>query len=345
MAPCAGAWLAPTFLTVRWRRGRGKGDLGEDPTDAQVADWLKVAEPLRLCGRLSVLDRAGEDLAVALEELERSEAMLRVRLYNPDIQTARAFWTATKGLLRDLRGPLQLPLGPKEKAEQTVLCWSLHVADGQAVKEVGRHLSTKNEYLTAPWAAGEKTVRERMWIASEQTTTNVTMTSLPGLVAMTEAWANRFHVDLSELSPMAARVKLDKVPPEPRPIPGDKTEWIGDVTIPDDTVMQPGQHFVKTWAIRNGGTVPWEGRYLTRIGVNNKIFTQNTPARVEIPDTQPGETVHISVPVTAPTAAGTTQVHWKQTDELGREYFPGPQYAYGVYCRIVVPQLPRAPQF
>ena len=223
-------------------------------------------------------------------------------------------------------------------AEQTILCWSLHVGEGAPVKEIGRLLSAKSLQLQSPWGAGEKTVRERMWIAGEQTTTNVTISSLPGLVVITEAWATRFGVDVKKLSPIPSRVKLEAAKPEPRPIPGDKSEWIGDVTVPDDTVMQPGQAFTKTWAIRNAGSVPWEGRYLTRIGVSNKTFSQNTPPRVEIPDTMPGEEVQISVPVVAPTAAGTTQVHWKQTDENGRPYFPGPKYSYGVYCRIVVPQ-------
>ena len=34
--------------------------------------------------------------------------------------------------------------------------------------------------------------------------------------------------------------------------------FIGDVTVPDDTVLLPGAGFVKTWRIQNSGTCPWE---------------------------------------------------------------------------------------
>ncbi|MCK8225357.1 hypothetical protein LW974_17840, partial [Erwinia amylovora] len=38
-----------------------------------------------------------------------------------------------------------------------------------------------------------------------------------------------------------------------------------DVTVPDHTVVMPGERFTKTWAIQNVGQVPWPERQLVRI--------------------------------------------------------------------------------
>lgn len=322
---------------MRWRRGeRSKTSQESISIDGPIADWLKVAEPLRLCGQISVLTRSGEDRTSVLEDLEQAESTLRIRLKNEDLQTARSIWEVTQQLLNELRAGLVLPLPVDQRAEQAVLCWAMQVCDGMPVKEVGRALSTDNTLLVDPWKAGDKTVRERMWLSGSMTPTNVTMTALPGLVAITEAWRDRFSVDLAHLSPMTARVEMDKVEPEPRPIEGDKVEWVRDVTIPDDSLIGTGQSFRKIWEVRNAGTVPWRGRYLTRIGTSNSTYTLASPLRVEVPDADPGELVQITVDLVAPSTPGTKQVHWKQTDEQGREYFPGPQYTYGIYCRVVV---------
>jgi hypothetical protein len=42
----------------------------------------------------------------------------------------------------------------------------------------------------------------------------------------------------------------------------DKAQFVSDVTIPDGTLMSPGQKFNKTWSLRNVGTCAWaKGTY------------------------------------------------------------------------------------
>nr|XP_022323351.1 next to BRCA1 gene 1 protein-like isoform X1 [Crassostrea virginica]XP_022323352.1 next to BRCA1 gene 1 protein-like isoform X1 [Crassostrea virginica] len=36
-----------------------------------------------------------------------------------------------------------------------------------------------------------------------------------------------------------------------------KADFMGDLTIPDGTKVQPGTKFVKTWKIKNSGNIPW----------------------------------------------------------------------------------------
>ncbi|MDX1438190.1 MAG: NBR1-Ig-like domain-containing protein, partial [Anaerolineales bacterium] len=47
--------------------------------------------------------------------------------------------------------------------------------------------------------------------------------------------------------------------PDPDCMP--RAAYYGDVTIPDNTVMEPGEQFVKTWRIRNEGTCSWGPGY------------------------------------------------------------------------------------
>ncbi len=41
----------------------------------------------------------------------------------------------------------------------------------------------------------------------------------------------------------------------------DNATYVSDVTIPDRTIMTPGQPFVKTWAVTNSGACAWTSGY------------------------------------------------------------------------------------
>ena len=103
---------------------------------------------------------------------------------------------------------------------------------------------------------------------------------------------------------------------------GDVSEFVADVTVPDGTPVPAGSRFVKTWELRNAGSVGWIGRYLVRSGSFGSPGECRTPARVPIPYTAPGEHVRISVDVQAPPAAGHCQVYWKMADSEGHLLLP-----------------------
>lgn len=129
------------------------------------------------------------------------------------------------------------------------------------------------------------------------------------------------------------RFPLDQQPDYP--IPGDASTFVADITIPDGTLMAPYQHFTKIWRIRNSGTVPWESRWLARRGAPTGHGIPSSPAKVPIPDTEPGQELDISVPMRAQPLAGSSQMHWKMVDEQGWEYFPD-RYNLGLVVGIVV---------
>ena len=90
----------------------------------------------------------------------------------------------------------------------------------------------------------------------------------------------------------------------------DISVFVTDVTIPDGTVMAPGQVFVKTWRLQNSGACPWTPTYkavFTGVG-NGSLGGATTPIGKAV---KPGESVDISVTFTAPNTAGDYISWWK----------------------------------
>ncbi|MFI9847882.1 NBR1-Ig-like domain-containing protein [Nonomuraea sp. NPDC051941] len=97
--------------------------------------------------------------------------------------------------------------------------------------------------------------------------------------------------------------------------PYDDSAFEQDVTHPDGTMVKTGTEFTKIWRIRNTGTIPWRGRYLTRLNDT----PCRAPKRVEIRPVRPGEPVDIAVRVRASDSPGRCKIYWKMTDEAGTQ--------------------------
>jgi Ig-like domain-containing protein len=106
-------------------------------------------------------------------------------------------------------------------------------------------------------------------------------------------------------------------------VPGDATKFDADVTIPDGTVVRPNQEFVKTWEIRNTGSVVWPNRYLRREDSQARSDSCRSVPRAPILRPGSGRAVRISVTLTAPSGPADCLVVWKTVDEQGRYFFPG----------------------
>lgn len=106
-------------------------------------------------------------------------------------------------------------------------------------------------------------------------------------------------------------------------------------TIEDGELMAPGEHFLKTWTIRNSGTEQWSHRFLCRIGDHSGGGLITTPPLIPIHETSPGDTVLISVPCIAQYAEGSSVATFKMSDLAGRLYFPD-RYNVGLQVRVTV---------
>lgn len=124
----------------------------------------------------------------------------------------------------------------------------------------------------------------------------------------------------------------------------DVWRFLADVTIPDHSVVLPGERFIKTWAVQNVGTVPWSGRSLLRVDEELAVYPRHPlssarapwlPAiqdihlaslgtRIEIPPTQPGEVVELSVEFAAPSEACSVASIWRPANAHGQALY-GPR--------------------
>jgi len=92
-------------------------------------------------------------------------------------------------------------------------------------------------------------------------------------------------------------------------------QFIADVTIPDGTVMTPAQNFTKTWRLRNAGTCAWTTAYAVVFSNGSTMNGPTTQALVGV--VNPGQTVDISLNLTAPGDVGEYTGNWKLRDASG----------------------------
>lgn len=96
-----------------------------------------------------------------------------------------------------------------------------------------------------------------------------------------------------------------------------RAAYVTDVTIPDNTKVEKGKAFVKTWRIRNSGTCAW-GEGTKFVYVSGE--TLGSPVSVDVAPTAPNAQVDISVSMTAPAAPGTYRSNWQLQDPSGKAY-------------------------
>ncbi len=115
-----------------------------------------------------------------------------------------------------------------------------------------------------------------------------------------------------------------KNPPAAGPAhPGDASQFIGDITLPDCTHIRGGATATKVWRLKNAGTVPWTGYSLHRLDLPQQHNHCQTISYIAIDDTAPGDLVDIRTEITAPKKPGFCFVRFKMVDASGHLAFPG----------------------
>lgn len=120
----------------------------------------------------------------------------------------------------------------------------------------------------------------------------------------------------------------------------DSAILLRDVTIPDDTQINAGETFTKTWEFQNSGECNWIG-YTIQFDSGDQM---SAPLSAPIIDTAPKGIVQVSVELTAPTVDGTYQGNFTLHNANGNSIFIGTEKIF--WLRIVVgnptPQTPSA---
>jgi hypothetical protein len=120
----------------------------------------------------------------------------------------------------------------------------------------------------------------------------------------------------------------------------------GDITIPDGTIVSPGQKIEKIWLIINDGDYIWEGRRLKRASATQGLVVpefvkmpyakKNLVAKVETSDHKVhsiGGGCLIKMTFTAPMQEGDYEAEFKQVDAKGALLFPNKR---GLTVKITV---------
>jgi len=135
------------------------------------------------------------------------------------------------------------------------------------------------------------------------------------------------------------------VPPTNTPLPTATAvsycEWVAfvkDVSIPDGTKVSSGDTFTKVWRLKNRGTCTWTPDYML-VFVSGDQMGGTTAVR--LPGyVAPGQTVDISVTLTAPTKRGRYVGNWMLRNPSGVLFGYGDNANKAFYVEINVEDLP-----
>ncbi|HEX9797154.1 MAG TPA: NBR1-Ig-like domain-containing protein [Anaerolineales bacterium] len=135
--------------------------------------------------------------------------------------------------------------------------------------------------------------------------------------------------------------------PSPTPAPTDdepcdnRAAFIDDVTVRDNSQLDPGETFVKIWRLRNTGSCTWTPAYLLSFFGGNRL---NAPDTVSLSsEVAPDGIVDLAVDMKAPAEPGTYQGYWKLRTPDGEFFGIGPQGDQSFWVKIVVPAPPTSP--
>jgi hypothetical protein len=132
--------------------------------------------------------------------------------------------------------------------------------------------------------------------------------------------------------------------PSPTPIPPtpqkpvtycDWATYIDDVTVPDGTVFAPGAQFTKTWRLKNIGTCSWTSAYAL-VFSNGNNMSGAAATSVLNGNVNPGQTVDISINLTAPAAEGNYRGYYLLRNGAGVLFGLGPSDKDPFYVDIKV---------
>ena len=147
----------------------------------------------------------------------------------------------------------------------------------------------------------------------------------------------KLNLPTTTLSPTASPTQLSKFQSY-----CDWVAFVKDVSIPDGTLLSPGSSFVKTWRLKNKGTCSWTSAY-------SLIFTSghqmSGPVSVSLlGNVNPGETIDVSVNLTAPATEGHYIGYWMLQNASGVNFGYGDQANKAFYVDITSASQTNSPE-
>lgn len=89
------------------------------------------------------------------------------------------------------------------------------------------------------------------------------------------------------------------------------------ISIPDGTVVQPGERLDKRWLVQNSGSCNWDERYLLRSFTGTDL---NASVELALYPARSGAKVSLRMLFTAPSEPGSYQSAWQAYDPQGQPF-------------------------
>lgn len=167
--------------------------------------------------------------------------------------------------------------------------------------------STKSTPTEPVLTVAARTVSAQLTLDAPQTTPipQLGSSATPTTANFFTATATRAHSTLPPVAPTNTSV----------PSSCDASQFIADVTIPDNTSIVSKHYFTKTWQVKNTGTCTWSTSYGLQFIEGNQMSTPTTYTLSAA--VVPGKTLNISLKMKAPSKAGTYKSVWKLKNASG----------------------------
>ena len=118
----------------------------------------------------------------------------------------------------------------------------------------------------------------------------------------------------------------------------DWVTFVKDVTIPDGTKFLAGETFTKTWRLQNRGTCTWTPDYMLVFSGGDAM---GSTTAVRLPgNVYPGQTVDVSVTLSAPVKRGQYVGYWMLRNPAGTLFGYGDNANRAFYVEIRTEDLP-----
>lgn len=118
----------------------------------------------------------------------------------------------------------------------------------------------------------------------------------------------------------------------------DWVTFVKDVSVPDGTKFTSGDTFTKTWRLTNRGTCTWTPDYMLVFASGDQM---GSTTAVRLPGyVSPGQTVDVSVTLTAPAKRGHYVGYWMLRNPAGTLFGFGDKANKAFYVDINVEDLP-----
>lgn len=114
----------------------------------------------------------------------------------------------------------------------------------------------------------------------------------------------------------------------------DWVAFVKDVNFPDGTVVAPGETFTKIWRLKNRGTCAWTSDYMLVFSSGTQMG--GTTALRLLGTVLPGQTVDVSVTLTAPIYSGPYTSNWMLRNPSGALFGTGDKANVAFYVDVQV---------